>query len=444
MVNSLQAFSKFKPIRVLVVGDYMLDAYKGGRVERISPEAPVLVLKVEKENTLPGGAGNVVLNLLSLGAEVMTLGRIGEDQKGQLLKELLKKEGASVNSLKIEKNYNTIKKTRLIAESQQLLRIDDETLKPLSSELEEAIIRALPKILVGCDIIAISDYGKGFLSETLLSNLILQAKKRSIPVLVDPKGSDFSKYRGATLIKPNFKEAIAAAKLPKNTPIKELAQALLAQSQAEMIMITRSEKGISLFDRENRQRDFPAIAKEVTDVTGAGDTVLAFLTMALGNQIDIESACQLANVGASIAIEHMGCKRISLKELSERLLHQDVANKEFDEEHLFTLMKILEDQEFALLGINDIPAITPTLYAHLERLSNQFDRLILYCSHTIDPSFITLFKKLTAVDFIILKKENLAKLCNTLKPKKAYFIESEELILMENPEELVEQLIDLC
>ena len=194
MVKLIGMFSRFNPVHVLVIGDFMLDTYTTGKVKRISPEAPVSILHVQKEESRPGGAGNVVLNLISLGAIVTAVGRIGYDPAGTELIKALDKEGVVVESLFLQKDFKTPVKNRLIADAQQILRVDFEAVVPIPTDLEQQVIEQLPALLEEVQIVAVSDYAKGFLSPFLLKNLIEMAKERRIPVIVDPKGEDFAKF----------------------------------------------------------------------------------------------------------------------------------------------------------------------------------------------------------------------------------------------------------
>src|SRR5271170_7527422 len=213
MVKLSGMLSRFFPVSVLVIGDFMLDTYTTGKINRISPEAPVSVLHVQKEESRPGGAGNVALNLLSLGAKVYTVGRIGNDYAGDELKDALEKEGIDIEHLIFQKGYKTPVKNRLIADAQQVLRVDFETVTSLPEQLEEWIIERLSPLIDKVQIVAISDYGKGFLSRNLLQQVIQISNSKGIPVIVDPKGDDFSKYAGATVIKPNLQEVYIASKM---------------------------------------------------------------------------------------------------------------------------------------------------------------------------------------------------------------------------------------
>lgn len=285
-------------VRVLVVGDLGLDCYVTGTAGRISPEAPVPVLCPSAREERPGMVGNVALNLRSLGVEVTLLSRIGPDQMA--LKQLLTNEGINTDHLVIEEGYRAPVKTRMIAAGHQLLRIDEEITAPTKAHID------LP--LDGIDLIAVSDYKKGFVTDELLQRLIATG----LPVIVDPKGKNYSRYRGATLIKPNLKEAKEAAH--HEGPLEEIANTLLQTTEAKALLITRSEHGISLFTPSSRE-DFPVDVHEVRDVTGAGDTVLAVLSAAIANGSSFHEAAKLANYAASLAVQHFGCARITLDEL---------------------------------------------------------------------------------------------------------------------------------
>jgi rfaE bifunctional protein kinase chain/domain len=233
---------------------------------------------------------------------------------------MLQKENVDVSGIVIDEKFQTPVKKRMMAECQQLLRVDYENPLPLSFDLEVEIKKQLSLVLDQVDVIAISDYAKGFLTESLLQYTIELAKEKNIPVIVDPKGSNFSKYRGATLIKPNLSEAITASGLDKKTSLDLIGTKILKDIEIDTLMITRSKEGISLFNLQKGRDDFPAFVHEVKDVTGAGDTVLAIVTQTLANRLDLKIGAFLANIAAGIAIERVGCARITLHELEARLL----------------------------------------------------------------------------------------------------------------------------
>jgi D-beta-D-heptose 7-phosphate kinase/D-beta-D-heptose 1-phosphate adenosyltransferase len=325
-VNGLHALTKFQKKTVGLIGDVILDTYTFGQTKRVSPEAPVPVLSVVREEKKAGGAGNVALNLLSLGMHVKLMARVGSDRAGDEVLDLLSKSSVDCTHLLCDSTYTTSVKNRFIASSQQLLRVDNEKADPLSEEQENLFCRSLDAWLKDVDIVAISDYAKGLLTDRLLFQVITKAKASGKIVIVDPKGVDFRKYKGAHIIKPNYQEALLA--VPQSERTLEKA-ALWIQDSIDVahVMITRSEDGISLFSKREGFRHFPVHSREVRDGTGAGDTVLAFLAAALASDLTIEEAVPLANTFASIGIERLGCAVISLHDLAGRLLDQNPTGK---------------------------------------------------------------------------------------------------------------------
>lgn len=434
MVRLSSSFSQLAPAKAVVIGDFLLDTYTIGKAKRISPEAPVAVVHVEKEEHRPGGAGNVVLNLISLGCQVTAIGRIGLDHSGTLLLDTLRDEDVDVEGMVIQQCYPTPVKNRVIAENQQMVRVDREILTPLPEMLEQQIIEALPALFQDVKVIAISDYGKGFLTRTLLSAVIELGRALSIPIIADPKGIEFTKYSGSTVLKPNLSEAYAASGLPSETPLELVAEKIFQHSQSEILMITRSEAGISLFNKAGERSDFPVKIREVKDVTGAGDTVLAMLACALANDLSIEDAVQLSNVAAGIAIERFGCARVSLSDLARRLLEYDVINKVFDEDHLFALQEALRDRKFALLGVNEADGITAALFNTIRELASKPEHdLLLYIRET-EPSstYLDLLASLHDVNFIIVKGESLLNLCQKMHPTEVYELKQNQLEQLPN------------
>lgn len=439
MVKLSGLLSQFDPVHVLVIGDFLLDIYTTGKIKRMSPEAPVPILHVEKEENRPGGAGNVVLNLVSLGAQVTAVGRIGNDFGGNWLYDFLETESINVQALLLQKGYKTPVKNRLIADAQQILRFDHEEVTTLLPSLEIELIQQLPALLESVQMVAISDYSKGFLSRSLLKFVIQLAKKLSIPVIVDPKGEDFSKYSGATILKPNVSEAITAAKLLKTSSLDQVARCIFRQCDVEMLLITRSEEGMSLFTPSGHTCDFPVPFKEVKDVTGAGDTVLAMISIALANQMDINHAVELSNIAAGIAIEKLGCARVTLSHIAQRLLELDVENKIFEEHHLFALQQSLKDARYTVLGVNSQKGMTTALFSILRKLCSRKcnQKLIVYiCDTNPDQEFVFLLSSLSEVDFIVLKSESLKNLCNIIHPEHVFVMDHSQLIPLTHPTEL--------
>ncbi|MEX1012552.1 MAG: D-glycero-beta-D-manno-heptose-7-phosphate kinase [Waddliaceae bacterium] len=303
----------FESKQIALIGDLMLDAYTFGNVERISPEAPVPILHVTSESNQPGGVGNVALNLAALGSKVRLMGRIGPDSSGEILIKELQDYKICCKSVISQSDFLTPRKNRLIAGNQQMARVDHEVIMPINHALENALIHSLPNFLSGVGAVALSDYGKGVLTPNLIQAVIHASK---VPVIVDPKGTDFSIYRGACVIKPNLKEAYGASGLTHSHSLEQVAEKLLTITQCKALVITRSEKGISLFRPNAEAKFFPAKNREVKDVTGAGDTVLATISVALANGFSIEEAIALANIAAGIAVEGLGCQHVTLDQMN--------------------------------------------------------------------------------------------------------------------------------
>lgn len=300
---------------ILVVGDVMLDHYLWGKCERISPEAPVQVVDVQNESTVLGGAGNVVNNLLSLGAKVSVLGVIGDDDNGKTLLKMLSDLGADAQGIVTQNGRKTSRKSRVIASHQQVVRFDSESKENINEESEKALIAEFEKCVARVDVVLLSDYGKGVLTKGFTCKAIALAKKYQKPILVDPKGEDYSKYSGATLITPNKKEASIATKIAiKDDESLQKAGTLLRESLGlEYAIITLSEDGMAIFDEGFEK--IPTVAKEVYDVTGAGDTVLASLGFALSCGFTIKKASSFANSAAAVVVGKLGSATVSLDEV---------------------------------------------------------------------------------------------------------------------------------
>ena len=296
--------------RVLVVGDVMLDRYWFGEVGRISPEAPVPVVKIDRIENRPGGAANVARNAAALGAQVSLLSVVGRDEAGTLLRKLLRRERISAQ-LHIDQALHTTIKLRVIGRRQQLVRIDFET--PPSHEVLASKLRDFGRLLRGMDAVILSDYGKGGL--THIVKMIRMAREAGTPVLVDPKGDDYSRYRGASLITPNraeFREVAGSWKSENELTrkVRDLARKLKLGG----VLITRAEEGMTLYGSEGRLH-VPAQAHEVYDVTGAGDTVIATLGVMLASGAGLEHAVRLANRAAGIVIGKFGTAVVQPEEL---------------------------------------------------------------------------------------------------------------------------------
>jgi D-beta-D-heptose 7-phosphate kinase/D-beta-D-heptose 1-phosphate adenosyltransferase len=301
----------FAQASVLVVGDIMLDQYWYGPTQRISPEAPVPVVKINQEENRPGGAANVALNIASIGGRVTLAGITGEDEAAQHLKKQL--SALNINcEFDQQKNIPTIKKLRVMSRNQQLIRLDfEESLADVDkSSLEEKVAAQL----ANHDLLLLSDYSKGTLSD--VQNLIILAKNQGKAVLVDPKGTDFERYRGATLLTPNLSEFEAVVgECKTESDIVSKGQTLLVELDLEAMLVTRSEQGMTLLRRDHEEFHLPTRAREVYDVTGAGDTVIATLALAIAAKAEYKQASALANMAAGIVVGKLGTSTVSEAEL---------------------------------------------------------------------------------------------------------------------------------
>lgn len=257
----------------------------------------------------------MVLNLQAMSAQVIAVGRVGEDSEGEKLLSLLNHRGVNTSGIVTQQGYPTSIKTRYIAQGQQLLRVDREEKSQLTNELQEQCLVKVQQELPHIDIVAISDYEKGFFTPEFLAEVIRLASAEGKKVIVDPKGLDFAKYRGAFLIKPNEKEALLASPTEYHEDFQQLASWLCQYTESEHLLITRSSKGMSLLSRDQELRHFPIHFNEVVDVTGAGDTVLSMLVVALASDLTLKEAVELANRAAGESIKHIGCYAPTLGQL---------------------------------------------------------------------------------------------------------------------------------
>ena len=331
----MQVLKNAKP-NILVIGDLMIDHYLWGDAERISPEAPVQIVDIARETSVLGGAGNVVNNLISLGATVNVASVVGDDEIAKELTIMLKSIGVKTEGLITQKGRKTSKKSRIIAAHQQILRYDKESKETISGASAEKIIKAIEKDLFVTDMIILSDYGKGVISDKLSQAVIQLAKEKGIRVLVDPKGTDYSRYRGAHMLTPNKKEASEATGIPivDDESLERALLALKEQCALDRSMITLSEDGLAIYDGEVKR--FPTVAQEVFDVTGAGDTVIASIAFALSAGLSIEETARFANLAAGVVVGKIGSATVTLDEIEiyESKLHQsssDAHIKTFEE-----------------------------------------------------------------------------------------------------------------
>jgi D-beta-D-heptose 7-phosphate kinase/D-beta-D-heptose 1-phosphate adenosyltransferase len=310
---------RFSKAKILVIGDIMMDRFIWGKVSRISPEAPVPVVVVDKETFLLGGAANVVNNIHSLGGKVSLCGVLGDDETGQRLLEELTGIGVGVHGIFVEPGRQTTTKTRIIAHHQQVVRIDRETADHLKASTLKHLSEFLKKNIRHFDGVVLSDYGKGLLTRALIHTSIREARERKKFVLVDPKPKNVFFCKRATVITPNTTEASAASGIPiTDLPsLKKAGKMLLSKLQCDVLVITRGEEGMAIF--ESRQDPFlvPTVAKEVYDVTGAGDTVIGTMALALATGAGFRNAARLANYAAGVVVGKMGTATVSPEELAE-------------------------------------------------------------------------------------------------------------------------------
>jgi len=313
--------STFKDCHILVVGDLMIDEYLWGVVDRISPEAPVQVVSVDREEYTLGGSGNVIHNLVSQGATVSAAGVIGTGSNGKRLLRELKKLKVQTEGIIAENNRPTTRKTRIIAAQQQVLRIDREINGEILKKTHNAIIKAAIKIIPKVDVILISDYGKGLVSKELVSKLTASARKHGKWTIVDPKGLDYSKYLGAHVITPNKKEASLAAgvEIVDEKSLFEAGRRLLRKTRVDRLLITCGKDGMVVFETGRKPKKIGTRARQVYDVSGAGDTVLAFLGLACAAKHTFDQAVALANIAAGIVVAKVGTATVSAEELSDAL-----------------------------------------------------------------------------------------------------------------------------
>jgi len=319
--------------RVLAVGDVMLDRFLYGTVERISPEGPIPVFRIDREVVMLGGAGNVLRNLAALGVACGFVAVVGDDAAGQEVRSLAAREAANGCDLLVRPERSTTIKERYIAAGQQLLRADREWTEPLTEPAREALGAALRRALAADPppaALVISDYGKGALDAATLGRLIAAARERRLPVVVDPKGRDYAVYRGATVVTPNSRELQEATGLPTGDDAAVVAacRALIERAGVGAVLATRSERGMSLVTSQGAARHLPAAGREVFDVSGAGDTVAAALAAALAAGADLETAARLANVAAGIVVGKLGTAVAHPREILRTLHASDLLEAE--------------------------------------------------------------------------------------------------------------------
>ena len=324
--RGLETISKFEESKILVIGDIMVDQFVWGKVSRISPEAPVPVVSVTSESLLLGGATNVVNNIYSLDGKVMVCGVVGNDEMGGKLIGDLKDMGVDVDGIIVENGRPTTVKTRIIAHSQQVVRYDREDISEITLDSMQKVISYLRKNLNSLDAVIISDYGKGVVSEQLIREVLRIAIDNDKIISVDPKVSKFSFYKGVTLITPNNKEASEAAgiEIKDKETLLRVGEILLNKLACKLLLITRGEEGMTLFEDNGDVTHIPTLAKEVYDVTGAGDTVISALTLGLTAGASLKEAAVIANYAAGIVVGEIGTAAVTRSELIEAIKRNKV------------------------------------------------------------------------------------------------------------------------
>ncbi len=302
---------------LVVLGDVMLDEFHWCKVNRISPEAPVPICKVESTTLIPGGAANVAHNIQSLSNTARLVGVIGKDNSGIKLLQELRLCHVSPDDMVIDNTRPTILKSRIIAHHQQVVRVDREDTRPFSRVVDQKILKQVQKVLPCAHGVILSDYLKGTLSAPLTQKVIQMAKHLHLPVIADPKGDSYEKYQGATVLTPNFHEFQTVVKklLSSEEEILKEGLILIEKLKLEALLITRSEKGMTLITKQGGKTDIPTIAQEVFDITGAGDTVIALFSIALSAGLEMSAAARLANAAAGIVVGKLGTATTTLEEI---------------------------------------------------------------------------------------------------------------------------------
>lgn len=309
----------FRGRRILCIGDMMIDHFYYGNVSRVSPEAPVPVVLLSNVSSMLGGVGNVARNIGSLGAQAVIIGVLGDDANGREISHLISRERGVVDACAISKARPTIAKTRVLGNHQHIVRLDEEDAGPISAADLGAVLAQISEWVPKCDVVILSDYAKGVLRQEVVNHAIAEARKLEKPVLVDPKRNDFSYYRGATLITPNLSELRAAARAPVSTDeeIHAAARHLMRAAECAAILVTRSEKGMTLIEHDDDSDVFSvsAAAKEVFDVSGAGDTVIAVAALGIAAGHPMRDAVRFANAAAGVVVGKLGTATLDMEEL---------------------------------------------------------------------------------------------------------------------------------
>ncbi len=329
----LDIIDRFKKYRILVIGDLMWDEYIWGNCDRISPEAPVPVIQSRKEERIPGGATNVLRNLITLGIIPSIMGVVGSDQNGFAMQKEIRKWGLELSHVWEVIDRPTIVKTRIFARNQQILRLDREDPKPVKKYIENRLLEVLSRDIDQFDSIILSDYGKGLFTPFLIEEIISLAQKSKKYLVVDPQVSNFKSYSGANLLTPNEKEASLAMKVDipsNNREIEKLGSMILKSLDIQHLLITRAHKGMTLFDKSSNTPIYiPTIAKEVYDVTGAGDTVVSVFTAATMAGGSLLESALLSNLAAGLVVGKLGASTVSVEQLKQLVISNPIPKQQW-------------------------------------------------------------------------------------------------------------------
>ncbi|MCW9034633.1 MAG: D-glycero-beta-D-manno-heptose-7-phosphate kinase [Rhodospirillales bacterium] len=436
LVNIVENLGQAK---VLVIGDVILDHFVTGSVSRVSPEAPIPVLAIspEPKKGMLGGAGNVVRNLRGMGTDVHFATVVGSDQAGKDISSLFNDLHLPTKGLIVDVNRRTSVKTRYVAGGQQLLRVDSEMVTPLWSETADKLIDTAKEALASCHVLVLSDYGKGVLTESVVRALIDMANKSGKSVIVDPKGTDYSVYKGATLLTPNRKELHQATNLPVGTDAEIIAAAdhLMTQFDLDGILATRSQEGMSLLRKDAEPVHLPTRAREVYDVSGAGDTVVAAMSAVIACDVEQDKAAEIANAAAGVVVGKVGTAAVSADELIAALHHKNISDAEAMVLSLDALVSQVEVWRIAgfKVGFTNgcFDLLHPGHISLLTQAASQCDRLIvgLNSDSSIksikgpdrpiqnEASRATVLSSLAAVNRVVLFSEDTPlELIKALKP----------------------------
>jgi len=332
MENYLNILQNFKVPKVLVVGDLMLDEYLWGNVDRISPEAPIPVLDVKEINFRLGGAANAAHNIRALGDKVFLAGVVGNDEKGTILKRILEEKGIDTTGIIVDGQRKTTLKTRAVALNQQIVRIDIEQRNPICQETEDKIVEFIKSQIKDLQAIVISDYAKGVVTPTLSQRIIALSKENNVFSIVDPKGTDISKYRGCNIIAPNKKELGIALNIPfeqlaEDGRFFQAAKMLMVQAMSDGVLVKCGAEGMVLLEKNGGISRFPALNKKVVDVSGAGDTAIGTFALAVAGGANPKEAAVLASNACAVKVGKMGTAVVSPEELEAILRNYDADQK---------------------------------------------------------------------------------------------------------------------